>query len=314
LIVYHPHFLFGSRTLNWFHPFEFNRAQLAAGRLRESLGSKLEGRLLEPSQAVTLEELSLVHSPEYLESIKSSKLAITRVIEVPLLAVFPRSWVESWFLVPALWSMAGSLLAARTALEEGVCLSLGGGFHHASRGGGEGFCLFSDIAFAIETLRADGTLGPNDRIAYLDLDVHQGNGVSLDYQEDLNVKILDAYNSDTYPVFGESARGRVDVDIPLQPQTGDDEYLLAVEQGLEKFETLVAGTKLLIYNAGTDIYREDKLGGLLVSHQGVNRRDATVTRFARKLGLPMVALASGGYSRTSAALLSEFAVFLLEGS
>ena len=309
-LVYHPHFLFGSRMLNCFHPFEFNRAELALKRLEENFGSKLEGRVVRPSAPVTFEDLALVHDADYLKSLERN-LPVTQVIEVPWLSVFPRSCIENWFIDPALWSVAGSLLASRTALEVGGCLSLGGGFHHAKRTGGEGFCLFSDIAFVIETLRGEGTLAANDGILYIDLDVHQGNGVSVDYRSDRSVKILDCYNRSTYPVWGGDPQGRVDIPIPVHPRTGDDDYLRAVEAGLEKMEDLAQGCRLLIYNAGTDVYQDDKLGGLRLTREGVNRRDLLVLEFARKQNLPILALASGGYSTMSATLLADFATAVL---
>jgi len=296
--------------LNCFHPFEFNRAELALKRVEENFGSKLEGRVLRPTAPLTFEELAFVHDVEYLKSLERN-LPVTQVIEVPWLSVFPRSCIENWFVDPALWSVAGSLLAARTALEEGGCLSLGGGFHHAKRTGGEGFCLFSDIAFVIETLRGEGALSAEDGILYVDLDVHQGNGVSVDYQDDRAVKILDCYNRSTYPVWGGEPQGRVDVPIPVYPRTGDSDYLSAVELGLEKLEDLSPGCRLLIYNAGTDVYQDDKLGGLRLTREGVNRRDLRVLEFAKKLNLPILALASGGYSTMSATLLADFATAVL---
>ena len=299
--------------LNYFHPFEFNRAELALERVRANLGSKLEGRVLQPQEPATFQDLTLVHEAGYLKDLERNR-PIAQVMEVPWLAAFPRSWIEEWFLTPALWSVAGSLMAARTALKVGGCLSLGGGFHHAKRTGGEGFCLFSDIAYLIEILRAEGALAKDDGILYVDLDVHQGNGVSTDYQKDPAVKILDAYNRSTYPVWGGEPEGRVDVPVPLQPRTGDKEYLRAVEQGLERLEEWTSGCRLLIYNAGTDVYEKDRLGGLRLSHEGVNRRDLMVMKFARQRNLPMLALASGGYSTTSATLLADFATALLQQS
>jgi histone deacetylase 11 len=296
--------------LNCFHPFEFNRAELALKRLEEAFGSKLQGRVVRPQAPVSFEDLALVHEADYLKSLERN-LPVTQVIEVPWLSVFPRSCIENWFIDPALWSVAGSLLAARTALEEGGCLSLGGGFHHAKRTGGEGFCLFSDIAYVIETLRGEGAIAGGDGILYVDLDVHQGNGVSVDYQDDRCVKILDCYNRSTYPVWGGEPQGRVDVPIPVYPRATDEDYLRSVEAGLEKLEDLSAGCRLLIYNAGTDVYQDDKLGGLRLTREGVNRRDLLILNFARKLHLPMLALASGGYSTMSATLLADFATAVL---
>jgi len=216
-LVYHPHFLFGSRMLNCFHPFEFNRAELALKRVEENFGSKLEGRVLRPTAPLTFEELAFVHDVEYLKSLERN-LPVTQVIEVPWLSVFPRSCIENWFVDPALWSVAGSLLAARTALEEGGCLSLGGGFHHAKRTGGEGFCLFSDIAFVIETLRGEGALSAEDGILYVDLDVHQGDGTADIFSDDIRVFTASVHADRNYPHVKQIS----DYDLGLPDGSGAD--------------------------------------------------------------------------------------------
>ena len=304
--------MFGSRLLNMFHPFEFNRAKLALERLQREEGGRLKDALLQPDAPTTWEELSAVHDQSYLNSLKYNS-NVTRVLEVPFLNKFPHFMIDRWFLKPALWSVAGSLLAARAAIEHGVCLSLGGGFHHASRSGGEGFCLFTDIAYIIETLRTDGTLTPDRPILYIDLDVHQGNGVSADYSADSNVVLLDVYNKDSYPIFNGKPRHAIDIDVPLPAGVRDGDYLTAVERALAKARDHSSNYQLVIYNAGTDIFEKDRLGGFAISKGGVNKRDSLVWRAAQEMQAPLLVLASVGYSTTSAPLLGDFALELLRG-
>jgi histone deacetylase 11 len=310
-IVYHRGLTFGSRLLNMFHPFEFDRAEVALERLRRELGDRLESMLLQPSQPVELSELRLVHTADYLDSLSQNSV-IARVMEVPFLSFCPRRWVEGWFLKPAAWSVACSLLAARASLREGLGVSLGGGFHHAKRDGGEGFCLVNDIAFLIETLRSEGTLAPEDRILYLDLDVHQGNGVSDYYRSDPSVRLLDAFNQEIYPVYGGRVGNEVEVALPLRPGCMDELYLETVEEGVDKLMSASKDAKFMIYNAGTDVYAEDRLGGLALTVEGVRKRDRMVLRKAKAAGIPLLILASGGYSKMSAVLLSDMVLAAVE--
>ncbi len=307
-LVYHPRYLFGSRILNRFHPFRFDRARTALGLIRDELGTELDSILEEPKQMVTLDELLAVHSQEYLDSLKSG-FQVALVLEVPWLGFFPRSWVHGWFLHPTLWSTAGSLLAARLALSDGIGFSLGGGFHHAKPDRGEGFCLVSDIAYSIHALRKEGLLGEQDLVYYIDLDVHQGNGVSTFFAKDPLVRVMDVYNEDIYPRDDREALEGVDVRWPLKSGCEDEEYLEAVEEGLkELFDLEATNCALVIYNAGTDIFEEDALGCLALTREGVNKRDQLVLEAVRGRGLPLLVLASGGYSDASAQLVADFAL------
>lgn len=303
-IVYHPKLTMGSQFLNRFHPFEFDRAERALGLLRQSLGSQVEALLIAPDKPVELSDLLLVHDEAYLKSLRKSS-TIAHVIEVPLLALCPHRWLDDWFLTPARWSVACSLLAAETALTEQFCMCLGGGFHHAMRRGGEGFCLVSDIAFVIETLRAKYCWGAADKVLYLDLDVHQGNGVTDYYADDPGVRMMDVFNEEIYPVYGKGLRA--EWARPVGAGCEDGPYLELLNEALDTLFS-VEGAKILIYNAGTDVYREDRLGGFLLSKEGVLARDLAVIRAARAAGVPLMAMASGGYSITSAELLANCAL------
>lgn len=305
VLVYHPRYLFGSKFLNWLHPFRFDRARTALGLLENSLGSELQDCLREPKAKVTLEQLESVHEASYLASLNDSHRVCT-VLEVPILSFFPSRWIREWFLTPTLWCVAGSLLAAEGALESGLGFNLGGGFHHAKPGQGEGFCLVSDIAYCLESLRVQGKLDPHDTIFYIDLDVHQGNGVSTFYGEDPNVHILDLYNQAIYPKDDKAAIRAVDVARGVRPGCQDEEYLSILKSGLDNLFERAAQPRLVVYNAGTDVYKEDALGGLALSRQAVNQRDSLVLTAARERGIPMLVLASGGYSDLSAQLVADF--------
>lgn len=303
VVVYHPQYVFGSRWFNFLHPFEFDRARQAVRILQRD---GLPFTLLRPTEEATLGRLAGVHTPDYLESVRRSK-TIARVAEVPFLSWMPEFWLRHWFVRPSLWAVAGTVLAAREALKSGLALQTAGGFHHAKAGGGEGFCLFNDIALTMHELRADGTLKKEDRVYYIDLDAHLGNGVAHYFKEDPLFTILDVFNEDVYPCHDRLARQALDIARPLPMGSRDPRYLEAVDSGLEELFSRDEAVRLVIYNAGNDIYEGDRLGGLRVSESGVLERDRKVLTKVAARGIPTVILASGGYSKVSARLLARLA-------
>lgn len=287
------------------HPFEFDRSVQVEARLREELGADWEKLQRSPERAVTKAELAAVHDADYLKRSHHSGV-VAKVAEVHLLRWCPRFLMRRWFVSPSLWCTAGTLLAARQVLTEGLATNIGGGFHHSKRTGGEGFCLYSDIALAITTLRHEGHVSLSDPIFYIDLDVHQGNGVSTDFGDDPAVRILDVFNSEIYPFRDKVARAGIDVSRPIASGLKDEEYLAVVADGLEELFRDQPTPKLVIYNAGTDIYKDDLLGDMKVSREGVRRRDQMVYEAVRGRGIPMLVLSSGGYSKMSVELIVDF--------
>lgn len=312
LVIYHPCYRIGSAALNSLHPFEFDRADQVAALLSSELGPAWPRVCRAPERPLSMEQLRPIHDADYLRRAHHSGV-IASIIEVPVLRWCPRFLMRRWFLEPALWCLAGTVLAARSVLEQGLVFQVGGGFHHAKRRWGEGFCMFSDIALAITTLRTEGLLEPGDPIAYIDLDVHQGNGVSCDYAEDPAVRILDVFNEQIYPFRDAPARAGIDVARPLPSGTRDGDYLAAVESGLEELFEGWVRPRLVIYNAGTDIFEKDLLGDFKVTREGVQKRDRLVWEAVRGRGIPMLVLASGGYSRMSPRLIADFVVQAYQG-
>lgn len=306
IVVNHPNYLFGSAWLNTMHPFEFDRAHQVDALLREAFTPQEYSSLSRsPEKPATLKQLSAVHEAAYLSKSHHSRV-IARIIEVHSLFWCPRFLMKRWFVQPSLWCVAGTLLAAREVFKEGLAFNVGGGFHHAKQSWGEGFCLFSDIALAIVTLRQESLLSADDPVFYIDLDVHQGNGVSTDFASDPAVRILDVFNNEIYPFRDKAGRAGIDVARPLPSGTKDEEYLEAVESGLQELFAGQPEPKLVIYNAGTDVFEQDLLGDMALSREAVNRRDQIVLEAVRERGLPLMVLASGGYSKTSAQLIADF--------
>ena len=290
------------------HVFPAEKYKRIHDRLIET-GIAAAGDFVSPRPA-TDQDVLLVHTPQYVEKLKTGTLSAREELqmEVPF----------SPELVRAFWMAAGgSMLAADYALNDGVAISIGGGFHHAFPDHGEGFCMIHDVAIAIRRMQRDDKI----RTAMtVDCDVHQGNGTAAIFagvripsdplpsatSSVLNpvrpAKIRSAHAGDVftislhqennYPAFKPPSS--IDVDLP--DETGDDEYLAwldnALSSGLRQFEP-----ELLCYVVGADPYREDQLGGLSLTIDGLKKRDELVFRIAEARGIPVMVTLAGGYAR-----------------
>ena len=223
-----------------------------------------------------------VHTAAWVDKLRRDKLTLTdrMRLEIPYSAETVR----------AFWLAAGgSILAGQRALENGFAANLTGGFHHAYADHGEGFCMIHDVAIAIRRLQADGAI----RTAMVvDTDVHQGNGTAAIFSGDGSVFTLSIHQENNYPLPKEFS----DLDIGLEDRTSDDEYLSRLEKGLvaslKKFQPDIA-----FYVGGADPYREDQLGGLALTIEGLQARDRLVFEHLRKRGVPIAMTLAGGYAR-----------------
>jgi histone deacetylase 11 len=308
-LIYSPHFAMGFPGLRFLHPFDSYRARRAYQELARLYGLPVGGGqsdgeglcLRQPATPVSDEQLQLVHDPEYLKTLRRSWV-VAAAIEVLPFAFMPNAFLRWCLVTPMRWAVAGTLLAAREALRTGLAFSLTGGFHHAKPRRGEGFCLFNDIAYAIQALRQEGQA---QRVLYLDLDAHQGNGVCAIYLDDPSVKLFDIYNGDTYPYEEEWARQRLDASFPLECGCDGPLYLGLLQRALPLFLDEHTPADLVIYNAGNDVVRGDRLGGLELSPEDVLQRDTFVIGQVRQRSLPLVFLPSGGYTRDSYLLITR---------
>src|ERR1700730_16134140 len=181
------------------------------------------------------------------------------------------------------------MLAGEHSLRDGFAASLSGGFHHAYPGHGEGFCMLHDVAIAIRALQSRGEI----RTAMtVDTDVHHGNGTAAIFANDSSVYALSIHQENNYPV----PKPPSDQDIGLEDGTGDAEYLDALEKGLvHSLKTMTPD--LIFYVGGADPYREDQLGGLALTTEGLQKRDRLVFEHTRLRGIPVASTMAGGYAR-----------------
>ena len=262
------------------HVFPSQKYRLIADRLA-SEGIALPNNFLCPEPASDADILR-VHTPEWMNKLKTGTLTPNDImkLEVPY----------SPELVNAFWLAAGgSILAAQAASLDGFGCNIGGGFHHAYPGHGEGFCAIHDVAVAIRKMQADGTIR---KAMVVDTDVHQGNGTAAIFVHDPTVFTLSIHQWNLYPNHKPPST----VDLNMDDRVGDAEYLAAllpaVRAGLEKFHP-----DMLFYVGGADPYKEDQLGGLNLTMNGLKTRDQAVFEEARQRNIPVVTTLAGGYAR-----------------
>lgn len=210
----------------------------------------------------------------------------------------------------------GTILAAREALQCGLAVNLSGGYHHARPDGGEGFSVYADVALAVADLRATGALKDDDRIACVDCDAHQGNGVCRCFTHDSRVFIYDQFNSEIFPWRDAKARRRVDCLVPLYTNCHGADYLDALRKKLPPFLDAFARSGrigLAVFNAGTDIVAGDPLGRMNVSEANVLERDQFVIDQLTQRAIATVVLPSGGYTRESFRLIANMVEHVLTG-
>jgi len=258
----------------------------------------------------TDEELEIVHSREYLTSLRQSKV-IASVVEIAPLRFVPNFILQKGLVDSAKYATAGTLLAARQALDSAIAFNIGGGFHHAFSDHGEGFCFFADAAFALETLRLEKKVLSTDKVLMIDLDAHRGNGFTSFYEKDKSVGIFDLYNMQVYPGLKQGDPDDFPFIIPLRAGLGSDEYITLLKTELPLFLDANPKPKLAFYNAGTDILAADKLGALNVSYEAINERDRFVVESLRERNIPTVIITSGGYSSDSYKLIADLASYLI---
>src|SRR5580700_1497302 len=235
-----------------------------------------------PPQPAADADILRVHSQDYVYKLKNGSLSQAEILrmEVPY----------SKELVQACWLAAGgSILAGQRAMADGWSASIGGGFHHAYADHGEGFCVIHDVAVAIRRLQFDRVI---QTAMVVDTDVHQGNGTASIFGGDGDVFTLSIHQEHNNPY--PKPPSTVVIDLP--DGIGDDDYLAILEKNLrEAFRDF--SLQILFYIAGADPYREDQLGGLALSMEGLARRDALVFDYARRNGVPVASALAGGYAR-----------------
>ncbi len=295
------------------HVFPANKYRRVHDRL-------LERAIAEPADFLTPEpardrDVLLVHGNDWVYKLQSGTLSAREELQLDI--------PYNDKLVDAFWlPTGGSMLAAERALQDGVGINLGGGFHHAFPDHGEGFCMINDIAIAIRHLQKHGKIA---RALVVDCDVHQGNGTAVIFgRKRALAQASQALPSAGAPILHHSEHGSSrelpadpamdvftislhqennypswkppsSIDVNLPDAIDDDNYLgwldNAISSALRQFEP-----QLISFVAGADPYEEDQLGGLGLTIDGLKRRDELVFRVAKARGIPVTVTLAGGYA------------------
>jgi histone deacetylase 11 len=287
-LVYHPKYNITAFGFEKLHPFDGQKykrihAALIARGLRQA------GDFIRPRPAKQADLLRL-HTCGYLRSLRRVDV-LARILEVPQVRRFP-AWVINWrILRPMRYATGGTALACRLALEHGVAINLGGGYHHASADHGGGFCVYADVPLAVKTLHDEGKIAA---VLVVDLDAHQGNGTAAVFRGWSWAKILDLYQADIYPVPKEPE----DFPLAVGPGLTGSDYIEMVEDALiDALETV--RPDLVVYNAGSDPFIDDPLASFRLAKSELVERDLLVVSLVRERSIPLAMVLSGGYSGQS---------------
>ena len=281
------------------HVFPTRKYPLVHARLVES-GVIEPSDVVEPAPA-SWDDLSRVHTAEYLSKMRDGTLSATEAAQLEL------PWSSG--LVDAFRIMVGGTIqAARIAsglelasLKSQVATSdvrlessgfravchIGGGLHHAFPNHGEGFCPFNDVAVAVRDLQSRGL----ERAAIVDLDVHHGNGTAFIFGPLPQIFTFSMHQQYNYPMW--KPKGSLDVGLP--DGAGDSRFLRELQQALPV--VMASGPQCVFYLAGADPYEDDQLGGLRLTRDGLRQRDRMVIETVRAAGVPLVIVLAGGYAR-----------------
>jgi acetoin utilization protein AcuC len=299
------------------HPLNPIRVELTIALARELGVLDLPQVETLPVAAATDEELTLVHTPDYLDAVRRAGTTLAADLEhglgTPDDPVFA-GMHEATALV------AGATLAAARAVHEGRHqhgVNVAGGLHHAMAASASGFCIYNDPAIAIAWLLQQGV----ERVAYVDIDVHHGDGVQAAFWEDPRVLTISVHESGRtlfpgtgFPseIGGPGAEGSA-VNVALPAGTGDDGWLRAVHAVALPLVRAFAPTYLVTQH-GCDSHALDPLANLLVSVDGQRAAHAMLHALAHEVcDGRWIATGGGGYElvrvvpRTWTHLLAEAA-------
>jgi acetoin utilization deacetylase AcuC-like enzyme len=293
-IVHHPDYV---AALKPTHSFPMSKYGELRGAL-ERRGLTPPGAWLAPAPA-SAAQLALVHDAGYVGRALADALTPEEVRRIGL----PDT---PQVIRRARLAAAGTTLAARLAMERGVACNGAGGSHHAGPQGGAGYCVFNDVAVATATLLAEGLVG---RVLVIDCDVHQGDGTARIFANDPRVFTLSLHAEKNFP----ARKARSSLDVGLADGTEDAAYLEALRTALEAAYARFA-PDLVFYNAGVDPHREDRLGRLALSDDGLRARDRAALASARDRRLPVVGVLGGGYGPDPRVIAERHALLFEEAA
>lgn len=222
-----------------------------------------------------------VHLPEYVRAYCQGRLEAKAQRRIGL------PWSEA-LVQRTCRAVGGTILTADLALRQGLACNTAGGTHHAFPAYGSGFCIFNDLAIAARRMQ---TLGLTQTLLIVDLDVHQGDGTALIFEDDPGVFTFSMHCAANFP----GTKQRSDLDVPLAAGMEDEEYLQTLAHYLPDLLSQVR-PDLVLYDAGVDPHLGDRLGKLALTDTGLFRREMQVLSTCVAQGYPVACVIGGGYA------------------
>ena len=276
-IAYHPIYC---HPLPEGHRFPMLKYELLPAQLKHE-GTCTEANFFEPNRMLNEAPILAVHDPEYFYDLLNITLdpRAARKIGFPLSEVL----IEREIVIAD-----GTIKASEYAIKHGIAMNIAGGTHHAYTNRGEAFCMLNDQAIGTRFLQKKGFA---KRILIVDLDVHQGNGTAEIFKDDPSVFTFSMHGKHNYPFKKEQS----DLDIALENNVGDTEYLSILQDTLPKLITNFQ-PDFIYYLCGVDVIATDKLGKLGLTITGCKARDQFVLETCKTNNIPVMCSMGGGYS------------------
>ncbi len=272
--------------------FKFDKYFLVMEALRAS-GHPMIEHAPEP---IPREWLEAVHCPHYVEQVFTSTVPPEKERRIG----FP---VTPHIASRVAHTNGGTWLAAKLAKQHGYAANSAAGSHHALHETGAGYCVFNDLAVAANRLIAQGDA---QRILIVDLDVHQGDGTASLTAGREDIFTLSLHAEKNFP----ARKARSSRDVGLPDGMDDDGYMAQLARHLPDLLDGFA-PDLVLYQAGVDPHRDDKLGRLALTDAGLAARDRFVINEVRSRGLPVASALGGGYGDDQQAVAARHAASMI---
>jgi acetoin utilization protein AcuC len=297
-------FVYSEELLNYkfssHHPFNQFRLKLTIDLLNKI--KALDPEQIVPPRLATVEELSLIHDPNYIEAVKAAgygqlpkEVAENYGLGTEDTPIFPNMHEASALLVGGTLEAADQVMTGKAA----HALHLGGGLHHGFRGKASGFCVYNDSSVAIKYLQKKY----NARVLYVDTDAHHGDGVQWSFYDDPEVCTLSIHETGRYLFPGtgnvnERGQGKgygFSFNIPVDAFTEDESWLHAYSHAFKEVAEFFKPDIILTQN-GVDSHYLDPLTHLSATMKIFREIPKLAHEIAHQYcGGKWIAVGGGGY-------------------
>ena len=240
------------------------------------------GITFQKPEKASLDHIYEVHDRGFVDSFINGSLSVSDQRRIGL-----RPWTKD-IVDRTLYIMGGSISALESCIEDGIAGNLAGGTHHSYFDYGSGYCIFNDLVICASY--AKNNYNKIKKVLIVDLDVHQGDGTASMTSGDDSVFTFSMHCSSNFPLKKMAS----DLDVPVSRYVTEDSYLEILESHLKKLKE--TQPDIVFYQAGVDTLKEDKLGHMSITKEGMKKRDSIVLNFCKDLGVPVLVFMGGGYS------------------